>query len=133
MNSFRLYAGAERAVNGFPREGDGSWTTGSPYGMLVEEGHMDYAERTMYFRCSNKRSDGKIYRSVQLVRSAQHPETKRPTTRVIASMGDLVRLPERQRVSLVLSFARILGVGHRFKPVSKQPTLFDERPERRKR
>jgi transposase len=64
----------------------------------------------MYFRDSTRRYKDRIYHSIQLVQCYRHPETRKPTTRVIASLGDLSKMDEGDRLSLVVSLARALGV-----------------------
>jgi len=64
----------------------------------------------MYFRCSTRRYKDREYHSYQLVESYRHPETRRPTTRVIASLGDLSTMDEGQRHKLLASLARALEI-----------------------
>ena len=64
----------------------------------------------MYFRDSARRYKDRIYHSLQLVECHRHPETRKPTTRVIASLGDLSKIDEGDRLALVVSLARSLGV-----------------------
>ncbi len=46
----------------------------------------------MYFRNSIRRYKDREYHSVQLVERHRHVETRRPTTKVVASLGDLTEL-----------------------------------------
>ena len=64
----------------------------------------------MYFRVSSRRYKDRTYNSFQLVECHRHPETRKPTTRVLASLGDLSKLDEGDRMALVVSLARALGV-----------------------
>jgi len=64
----------------------------------------------MYFRDSIRRYKDREYHSVQLVECHRHPETRRPTTKVVASLGDLTELKAEDRLSMVRSLARALGV-----------------------
>ena len=64
----------------------------------------------MYFRDSVRRYKDRTYHSLQLVECHRHPETRKPTTRVIASLGDLSKIEEGDRLALVVSLARALGV-----------------------
>ena len=64
----------------------------------------------MYFRDSTRRYKDRLYHSLQLVECHRHPETRKPTTRVIASLGDLSKIDEGDRMALVVSLARALGV-----------------------
>jgi len=64
----------------------------------------------MYFRCSVRRYKDREYLSYQLVESHRHPSTGRPTTRVIASLGDLSKMDDDTRLKLVASLARVLEV-----------------------
>jgi transposase len=64
----------------------------------------------MYFRCSPRRYKDRKYLSYQLVESHRHPETRKPTTRVIASLGDLSKMDDEARLKLVASLARVLEV-----------------------
>jgi transposase len=64
----------------------------------------------MYFRDSVRRYKNREYHSVQLVECFRHPETRRPTTKVLASLGDLTDLTGADRLSMVQSLARALGV-----------------------
>lgn len=64
----------------------------------------------MYFRRSSRRYKDRTYHSFQLVSTHRHPETRRPTTKVHASLGDLSKLKEEDRTALVVSLARALGV-----------------------
>ena len=64
----------------------------------------------MYFRDSTRRYGPRVYHSIQLVECYRHPETRRPTTRVIASLGDLTKLEEGDKAGLLVSLARALGV-----------------------
>jgi hypothetical protein len=64
----------------------------------------------MYFRDSVRRYKNREYHSVQLVECFRHPETRRPTTKVLASLGDLTDLTAADRLSMVQSLARALGV-----------------------
>ncbi len=64
----------------------------------------------MYFRCSARRYKDREYLSYQLVESHRHPDTGRPTTRVIASLGDLGKMDESARLKLVASLAHVLEV-----------------------
>jgi len=64
----------------------------------------------MYFRDSIRRYKNREYHSLQLVECHRHPETRKPTTRVIASLGDLSKIEEGDRLALVVSLARALGV-----------------------
>ena len=64
----------------------------------------------MYFRRSSRRYKDRTYYSYQLVSTHRHPETRRPTTKVHASLGDLSKIKEEDRTALVVSLARALGV-----------------------
>jgi len=64
----------------------------------------------MYFRDSIRRYKDREYHSVQLVECYRHPETRRPTTKVLASLGDLTELKAEDRLAMVKSLARALGV-----------------------
>jgi transposase len=64
----------------------------------------------MYFRDSVRRYKDTAYHSIQLVASVRHPETRKPTTQVIASLGDLSSLDEAGKLGLIVSLSRVLGV-----------------------
>ena len=64
----------------------------------------------MYFRDSIRRYKDREYHSVQLVECYRHPETRRPTTKVLASLGDLTDLKAEDRLAMVRSLAKALGV-----------------------
>ena len=64
----------------------------------------------MYFRDSIRRYKDREYHSVQLVECYRHPETRRPTTKVLASLGDLTGLKAADRFAMVRSLAKALGV-----------------------
>jgi len=64
----------------------------------------------MYFRCSARRYKDREYLSYQLVESYRHPDTGRPTTKVIASLGDLSKMDDDARLKLVASLSRVLQV-----------------------
>ena len=79
----------------------------------------------MYFRDSTRRYKDRISHSLQLVECYRHPETRRPTTRVLASLGDLTKLDEGKRMALVVSLARALGVLDLVKFSSEEIALAD--------
>lgn len=64
----------------------------------------------MYFPCSARRYEDREYLSYQLVESYRHPDTGRPTTKVIASLGDLSKMDDETRLKLVASLSRVLEV-----------------------
>ncbi len=79
----------------------------------------------MYFRDSVRKYKAREYHSVQLVECHRHPETRKPTTRVLASLGDLSKIEEGDRLSLVVSLARALGVLDLVNLSSEELTLAD--------
>ncbi len=79
----------------------------------------------MYFRVSTRRYKDRTYNSFQLVECHRHPETRKPTTRVLASLGDLSKLDEGDRMALVVSLARALGVLDLVKLDSEELRLAD--------
>jgi transposase len=79
----------------------------------------------MYFRDSIRRYKDRSYHSLQLVECYRHAETRRPTTKVIASLGDLSCLETKDRIALVVSLARGLGVLDLVKLSSEEIALAD--------
>lgn len=65
----------------------------------------------MYFRLSKKNVGDKTYTSTQLVHTIRHPISRKPTTRVLATLGDLSGLDEAKRLALVASLSRALGMA----------------------
>ena len=79
----------------------------------------------MYFRVSSRPYKDRVYKSFQLVECHRHPDTRKPTTRVLASLGDLSKLEEGDRMALVVSLARALGVLDLVKLDSEEIRLAD--------
>ena len=79
----------------------------------------------MYFRLSKKTVNKNTYTSTQLVHTIRHPVTRKPTTRVIASLGDLSELDESKRLALIVSLSRALGMADLVKWTGEDLALAD--------
>ncbi|MBW2109567.1 MAG: IS1634 family transposase [Deltaproteobacteria bacterium] len=63
----------------------------------------------MYLRIVKSRQRGKVYESAQIVESFRDPETKKPKTRIIAHLGQVASLKEKDVDNLINGLCRAIG------------------------